>query len=72
MFEQNYFIDQKGIMKKLHVQEPPTRENAERKAYAAPMIVLELDLETRAGSTLPDSPDPLDLVGLGTDSNVLP
>ena len=35
--------------------------------YESPAIILELDLETRAGSTLPTGIDPLDLTGLGTD-----
>ena len=35
--------------------------------YDAPAIVLEIELETRAGSVLPGGIDPLDLTGLGSD-----
>jgi hypothetical protein len=42
-----------------------TGEERELRAYTAPEIVLELNLETRAGSILPDAPDGLDLTGLG-------
>ena len=42
-------------------------ELPEQKPYDSPAIILELDLETRAGSTLPTGIDPLDLTGLGTD-----
>ena len=52
--------------------DPITREERDRRVYTTPAIVLELDLETRAGSVLPDSPDILDLTGLGTDSNYIP
>jgi hypothetical protein len=51
--------------------DPLSRDEQDRRAYTAPAIVLELDLETRAGSVLPDSPDLLDLTGVG-DSNYLP
>ena len=34
-------------------------------AYESPAIILELDLETRAGSVITGVTDPLDLVGLG-------
>ncbi len=51
--------------------DPLTKEELDRRTYTAPAIVLELDLETRAGSVLPDSPDLLDLTGVG-DSNYLP
>ena len=37
----------------------------EENVYEAPAIILELDLETRAGSTITGATDPLDLVGLG-------
>ena len=37
----------------------------EENVYEAPAIILELDLETRAGSTITGVTDPLDLVGLG-------
>ena len=35
--------------------------------YTAPAIILEIDLETRAGSVRPSGIDPLDLTGLGSD-----
>ncbi len=47
--------------------ERPIAKEPERKPYIAPAIILELDLETRAGSVLPTGIDPLDLTGLGTD-----
>ena len=47
-------------------------EGDDRREYAAPDFVLEIDLESRAGSVLPDSPDPLDLTGLGTGTDYLP
>jgi len=38
-----------------------TMENKdERKPYASPEIIAEMDLETRAGSPLPGVPDPFD------------
>ena len=52
--------------------DPLNREDRDRRSYTAPEIVLELDLETRAGSILPDAADPLDLAGVGTDSGYLP
>ena len=46
-------------------------EQQDRQTYDAPEIILEIDLETRAGSTLPGG-DPLDLTGVGTDTEFLP
>jgi hypothetical protein len=52
--------------------DPLKGEELDGREYTAPDFVLEIDLETRAGSVLPDSPDPLDLTGLGTGSDYLP
>ena len=41
--------------------------NNNQNTYDAPAIILEIDLETRAGSVLPGGIDPLDLTGLGSD-----
>lgn len=59
-------------MKTIDPEIQPTHEGQNRRVYVAPEIVLEIELETRAGSVLPDSPDPLDLAGVGTDSGYLP
>ena len=40
-------------------------ENADRKAYQKPRIIHEMDLETRAGTTLSDPAGVLDLTGTG-------
>lgn len=52
--------------------DPHNRDDRARRDYTPPGIVLELDLETRAGSVLPDGGDPLDLTGLGDDPLALP
>ena len=37
-------------------------ENQDKKKYAAPEIIFETDLETKAGSPLGEPGDPLDLL----------
>jgi hypothetical protein len=50
--------------------QPTTIESAERKAYSAPAIVHELNLETRAGSPLrPELTDPLGIDPTKPQSN---
>ena len=60
------------IMKNNLSTDPNVNDAAERREYDAPDFVLEIELETRAGSVLPDSMDPLDLTGLGTGTDYLP
>ena len=51
---------------------PLEKETVQPQDYAAPQIVLEIDLETRAGSQLPEGSDPLDLTGVGNGTELFP
>ena len=54
--------------------EPKAEEKkaVEAQKYAAPEIVLEIDLETRAGTVLSADTDPLDLTGIDTGTELFP
>lgn len=47
-------------------------EKQVKQPYSPPEIVLEILLETRAGTPLSNTDDPLDLTGIGTGTDILP